>query len=352
VMVSILLLEDSAVDADLIAEHLNRGGIDHQIMRVTGRHDYFAALTTESFDVILADHSLPAFDGFAALEMARTYEPEVPFIFVSATLGEEVAIQSLQLGATDYVLKQRLQRLVPAIRRALDEARERKERRRAELRQRLLVDELSHRVKNTLATVQSIAQQTLRRSSSLPEFERAFLGRLRALADTHALLLRSNWHGAELRALIEQALRPFRGPALAGIALEGPPVRLEPREAMSLSMVLHELATNAAKHGALSSPDGAVDVCWRLSPDSDRYYLALSWTERGGPPARAPERAGFGTVLITRSVRHELDGVARLSYPEAGAVCELTFPLLAGEGAPPPRPSGRASSPPPATLST
>ena len=265
----------------------------------------------------------------AALAIARERAPEVPFIFVSGTLGEEVAIESLKLGATDYVLKQRLQRLPAAVRRALAEAAERTERRRAEAQQALLVAELSHRVKNTLATVTSIAHQTLRRSRTLEEFERAFMGRLRALADAHGLLLGARWDGASLRTLVQQSLRPFLGASTAD--LDGPEVLLDARTAMPLSMVLHELATNAARHGALRLPDGRLSVRWRTRATAAGPQLDLTWSERGDPPPAAPAREGFGTVLIRHSIAHELDGKVDLAFGEAGLVCTISMPLPATE---------------------
>lgn len=142
----ILLLEDSLLDRELIQVHLTEGGIDCELVRVETRADFLTALEKDSFELILADYSLPAFDGISALELAHATCPEVPFIFVSATLGEELAIETLKSGATDYVLKQRLDRLVPAINRALREAKERAKRKRAESELRKLASELERRV--------------------------------------------------------------------------------------------------------------------------------------------------------------------------------------------------------------
>ncbi len=147
----ILMLEDSLLDAELIQMHLTDGGIDGELVRVDTRPDFLTALEKDSFDLILADYSLPAFDGVSALELAQATCPEVPFIFVSATLGEELAIETLKSGATDYVLKQRLQRLVPAVNRALREAQERAKRQQAESELRKLASELERRVEERTA---------------------------------------------------------------------------------------------------------------------------------------------------------------------------------------------------------
>ena len=147
--INILLLEDSDLDAELIAGHLRKGNVSHRITRVSTRDDYIGALSGD-YDIILADYSLPSFDGLSALEIAHERTPETPFIFVSGTLGEEIAIESFKRGATDYVLKQRLVRLPAAVTRALAEAKEKFERQQAEAQLRLLVAELSHRVNNTI----------------------------------------------------------------------------------------------------------------------------------------------------------------------------------------------------------
>ena len=130
--IHILLLEDSPIDAELTSAFLSRGELDYTLERVDDREHFLAAVQQRRFDLILADYALPTFDGLSALELARKHAPETPFIFVSGTLGEDIAIRSLQQGATDYVLKQKLERLAPAVIRALREAKERSERRRTQ----------------------------------------------------------------------------------------------------------------------------------------------------------------------------------------------------------------------------
>jgi two-component sensor histidine kinase len=330
-VVKILLLEDSPIDADLIREYLRRGGVAFDIERVVTRDEFDSALQRGGHDLILSDYSLPAFDGLAALAIARQVAPDLPFIFVSGMLGEEIAIESLKNGATDYVVKTRLGRLPMVVSRALAEAREREARRRVEQRTRLLVAELSHRVKNTLMMVLAIAQQTLRRSNDLAEFEGAFLGRLQALSAAHSLLLRSNWEDMDLRELVEETLRPFRRGDSAAFLLDGPSVSVPPQLALTTTLVLHELATNAAKYGALTRDGGTVSLAWSVGPyegmDGDSRSLTLDWEEANGPPVTAPERSGFGTTLIQRSVAFELNGAAQLSFEETGVRCRLSFPL-------------------------
>ncbi|WP_406854418.1 HWE histidine kinase domain-containing protein [Alsobacter sp. KACC 23698] len=326
-MVNILLVEDSELDADLVSEYLARSGLTFTIQRVESREDFTAQLHEGGYDLILSDFSLPSFDGMSALSLARELSPHTPFIFVSGVLGEEIAIESLKQGATDYVLKPRLQRLGPAVERALRESEVRHQRLRAEERTRLLVAELSHRVKNTLMTVISIAQQTLRRSSSLPEFEGAFMGRMHALAGAHSLLLRANWGDMDLDELLAEALKPFRRGDGGHVVLSGEPVQLPPQHALTVNLIIHELATNAAKYGALSSDKGQVFVDWTIGEADGRETLTLTWREQDGPPVAEPLKRGFGSTLIQRSVGFELGGSVKLAFPPTGVVCVLTFPL-------------------------
>jgi two-component sensor histidine kinase len=324
--VRLLVLEDSDLDAVLIERELQRSGIDMEVERVFARSPYEAALQRGGgFDLILSDFSLPDFDGVAALQIARELAPETPFIFVSGVLGEEFAIDALKQGATDYILKQRLERLPSAVTRALAEAHERRERKLAEERMRLLVAELSHRVKNTLATVAAIARLTVRQSDSLQAFDVAFSRRLQALSQAHSLIFQANWGETELREVVEQALNPFRRAAETSIQIAGEDLKLQPKAALALTLMLHELATNAAKYGALSEDAGRVDVSWSLLA-GEPAAIRLNWREQGGPPVTPPPRKGFGHTLIERSARYELDGAARLSFPPDGLTAEISFP--------------------------
>ncbi|MCC2654263.1 MAG: hypothetical protein K0Q60_4429, partial [Microvirga sp.] len=183
------------------------------------------------------------------------------------------------------------------------------EQKQAEEQQRFFLDELNHRVKNTLATVQSIASQTLRTTESSAQFKEAFEGRLLALSKTHNLLTRKSWREAELRDVAEQELAPYRKAGDARVVLEGPDVRLPARYAINLGLVLHELVTNAAKYGALSTNAGHLEVAWSVIESDDRpKQLRIHWSESGGPPVAPPKRQGFGSRLIRRSIEGELGG--------------------------------------------
>jgi PAS domain S-box-containing protein len=201
-------------------------------------------------------------------------------------------------------------------------ARDVTERRRAEERQRLLVNELNHRVKNTLALVQGLALQSFKDGRDMAEAREAFQHRLAALAAAHDLLTRESWEGATLDQLVAQALGLYNGHE-ARIEWEGPPVRLNPKAAVSLVMAFHELCTNATKYGALSVPEGGVAVRWSVSGD----VLAIDWRERGGPPVEAPARRGFGLRMIERALAADLAGAARVEFEPEGLVCRIETSL-------------------------
>jgi PAS domain S-box-containing protein len=202
------------------------------------------------------------------------------------------------------------------------------ERKRAEEHLLLLIHELNHRVKNTLATVQSIASQTLRNARSLDEARAAFEERLMALSRAHDVLTRENWEGASLHEIVLQALSPYRARGEDRLYVHGSFVRLDPRMALALAMALQELATNAVKYGALSNAQGSIEIGWEVEADADGRRLSLTWVERGGPPVTPPQRRGFGSRLIERSLVQDLDGEATLSFESAGLVCRVSAPLM------------------------
>ena len=196
-------------------------------------------------------------------------------------------------------------------------------RRRVERHQKLLLDELNHRVKNTLATVQAMAMQTLKGVDAAPRD--AFLARLFALSGQHDLLTLDNWEGASFEGVVRRALKPWRDDDKTRFTTQGPAVHLDPKRALALGMGFHELATNAARYGAFSTPDGTVHVSWAI--DAAGEILKLRWEERGGPPVVAPERRGFGLRLIEHGLGRELSGVVKLDFAPGGLVCEWTMKL-------------------------
>ena len=208
--------------------------------------------------------------------------------------------------------------------RVVEEISERKE---AEARQKLLVDELNHRVKNTLATVQSIAWQTLRQDLPADVARERFEARLLALSRTHNLLNESKWEGAALGNILQEELQPYAEGERRRFALDGPYLHLAPRVAVVLGMVFHELATNAAKHGALSAPEGSVEVAWRaLAHDDGTPWIRIDWRERGGPEVTPPSRRGFGSRLVSRTIERELAGRLEVRFDPEGLSCVIEVP--------------------------
>lgn len=201
-----------------------------------------------------------------------------------------------------------------------------KEKRAAE-HQRLLIDELNHRVKNTLATVQSISAQTLRTADTKEDARDALERRLLALSRAHDVLTRESWDGADLVEVIEKALEPYQISGENRLRITGPHVRVTPRMSLALAMAMHELATNAVKYGALANKTGTIDVSWNVTNGTAPPRLALRWTETGGPPVVPPRRRGFGSRLIERSLANDLDGQVEIAFAPTGVVCTVDAPV-------------------------
>lgn len=199
------------------------------------------------------------------------------------------------------------------------------ERLQAEEQRTLLINELNHRVKNTLATVQSLAMQTLREDEHNKEALALFNSRLAALSRAHDILTHENWKGAQLRQVVDQSVAPFR--TTDRIDVGGPDTRVTPKQALALALALHELGTNAMKYGALSNREGRITLAWSV----DSALLHMSWRESGGPPVVPPTRTGFGTRLIELSLTNDLGGEARILYLPAGVVAQMSTPLEARE---------------------
>jgi two-component sensor histidine kinase len=196
----------------------------------------------------------------------------------------------------------------------------------------MMISELNHRVKNTLATVQSIVWQALRNASDPDAIRKYIESRLFALSRSHDLLTREHWEGAGLLDLINEAMEPF------GIAngraerfvVTGRNIRIPPNATLALGIAFHELATNAVKYGAFSNEFGSILIAWtiELAPEGNR--LILRWQEKNGPPVKPPSRKGFGSRVIERGLAHELNGKVHLDYQVGGVVCTIDFPAPRG----------------------
>lgn len=198
-----------------------------------------------------------------------------------------------------------------------------------EARQTLLMQELAHRVKNTLAMVQAVATQTLRNARSLDEAGDALGARLLALAQAHDVLMQGDWSSADLRSIVAKAVALHSDGEPDRFVVAGPDVTLGPRPGLTLALILHELGTNAAKYGALSRSEGHVLIRWDIAMVEDVETLQFRWEEIGGPPVKPPTRIGFGSRLIERSLVHSFGGTAKLDFPEAGVVLTMEAPLAA-----------------------
>jgi len=200
------------------------------------------------------------------------------------------------------------------------------ERKQHEEHQKMLLNELNHRVKNTLAMVQSLTMQTLRSTANIVEGRDALVARLIALAKAHDVLTRENWEGAGLHDVLMEALAAHLTQAeQRRLWFDGPELKLLPRASLALSMAFHELATNAVKYGALSSDAGRVDIAWVVDEGSESF--ALDWTESGGPQVKPPQKRGFGSRLIERGLAQDLGGTVRLDFKPNGIVCMIRAPL-------------------------
>lgn len=199
------------------------------------------------------------------------------------------------------------------------------DRRKAEAQRDLLVQELEHRIKNTLAMVQSIADQTFRKSGLEPEARQAFAARLVLLSNVNTILTQRSWDSADLYEIVASAVGPHRASGKGQFEIAGPILRLGPKTAVALSMAVHELCTNATKYGALSSEAGRVEIAW----STDQGQFSWAWRELGGPAVVAPQHIGFGSRLIERSLAVQLSAKVSMDYAPKGLVCTIEAPLSA-----------------------
>lgn len=192
----------------------------------------------------------------------------------------------------------------------------------------MMIDELNHRVKNTLSTVQSIVWQALRTTSDPEVIRESIESRVFALSRSHDLLTRENWEGAGLLDLINETLEPFgvSNGRTGRIVIRGDNIRLSPKATLALGIAFHELATNAVKYGAFSNETGSILLTWRIEPKPEGNRLILHWQEKDGPPVTPPTRKGFGSRVIERGLGHELEGTVKLDYRADGVDCTIDIP--------------------------
>jgi PAS domain S-box-containing protein len=289
-----------AVDADWRFTYVNRIA---EAWWSRSREDLIGKVFFEEFPEIL--DSVP----WAAHERAMVERKVVRMETISAIIGRWIDISIFPSGSGLSIY-----------------FRDITERKEAERRQKLLVNELNHRVKNSLTIVQALVRQTLGASESLPVAQEALTARLMALAAAHDVITREDWTGAELaevvnRSVVSQLDRPER------LHAKGPSVMLSPKSALSFSLAFHELVTNAIKYGALVTDGGRIDLSWWLEGPVEARRLRLCWRESGGPEVKAPSRKGFGSRLIERGLAAEIGGAVKLTFEPAGVVCEIDADL-------------------------
>ena len=323
-------------------------------------------LLFDDYAVILLDVNMPGMDGYemATYVRARRKTRHIPIVFLTALFRDDThLLQAYSAGAVDMVfkpvdpfilrskvsifvdlylkqaevqreaeLRHRLQEENFRVRaekltaeQALRRSQEHQEAmERAEAHQRTLIEELNHRVKNMLTVVNAMARQTLASSANPEDFTEKFVRRIDALGRTHNLLSREQWGNVQLIDVALESLEPYIIEDRERVLLDGPAVALDPKSALALGIVFHELATNALKHGALSNHCGTVKVRW--NPE-ENGHVGLQWQEAGGPPVTPPSRGGFGSRLIRLELTHELNGDVELIYEPEGFKLEMQFPV-------------------------
>jgi len=208
-------------------------------------------------------------------------------------------------------------------------ARDITESKRAERQRELLIAELNHRVKNTLAIVQSIATHTHHTAAAPIDFVKSFTSRLQALSRAHDILTQTHWKGASLRQVVDAAIGPFAGigNAPGRVTASGPEVWIAANTAVTLTLAFHELATNATKYGALSNDAGRIAINWKAQPKRAPTEIHLTWQESGGPPVKPPTHRGFGSILMERVLAYDAEGATDLSFPSTGLEFRVRLPL-------------------------
>lgn len=336
--VNILLVDDQPgklMSYELILQELNQN-----LLKASSAKEALELLLRNDVAVILVDVCMPDLDGFELAEMIREHPrfKETAIIFISAINVTELdSLKGYELGGVDYVpvpvvpgvLRAKVRVFVDLHRKTRELARmndaleQRVAERTADLeaaisRQELLAREVDHRARNALAVIQSIVSLTP--PSSPEDFAAAIKGRIRSMASAHNLLSETRWGGADLLRLVNEELAPYRAPER--VSVSGPPIDIMPTVAQNLALAVHELATNAAKYGALAEREGRLSVVWRLEGDE----LILEWDEAVHRKVTPPAKLGFGSRVIRSSVEGHLGGSVSKQWRESGLYCTLRLP--------------------------
>jgi two-component sensor histidine kinase len=363
-IVNILIVDDEPKNLTVLETVLDHPR--YRVIRAESAEKALLALLQHEFAVLILDVRMPGTTGFELAQMIkeRKKTSEVPIIFLTAYYNEDQhVIEGYDSGAVDYLLKpinpvilrskvavlaelflkqrqlETANRALSAevaerrlIQQQLSELNETLEQRvldrteahmNAEQQIRFLMNEVNHRSKNMLSVVMAIAQQTA--ATNPKEFVAVFSNRLQALAVNHDLLIKSQWRSVEISDLIRGQLGHFGDLVGTRVSLDGPALRLSSAAAQSIGMVMHELSTNAVKHGALLEDKGRIGIDWRVEDDGTGFFI--SWTENGGPPVVAPTHRGFGTTVVTKMIERSLNGKTQLDYAPSGVAWRLDCPV-------------------------
>jgi two-component sensor histidine kinase len=333
--VSVLILAPHGRDGTVAAAILSEVGINATICPSLGT---LVASLDVSACAVITEEALLSANRRELADWVDLQPPwsDFPFILLTYRGGSPVEHLTELLGNVT-VLERPFHPavLVNAVRSAL-RARQRqreveahlKERQRTHERQALLIRELHHRVKNTLATVQGLLGATARSTNSVDEFYHSFADRIVSLSNTHNLLTEDYWQTAPLIEMLKNELAHYDDGARRRITLAGPPVELSADLAVPIGMAVHELTTNAAKHGALSVPGGQIAVVWTVRELEAERRLDIEWVERGGPRVAQPSRKGFGSTLLHRVLTHQCRATISISYEPEGLSCHMGIPLV------------------------
>lgn len=366
--ISILIVDDEPKNLTVLETVLTDPR--YRLVRAESAEQALLALLAEEFAILILDVHMPVTTGFELAQMVRERKKtsEVPIIFLTAYFNEDQhVIEGYDSGAVDYLHKpinpailrskvsvlvelhikqrelERANRTLSAevaerrlIQKQLHELNETLEQRVAERTEahqlaeqqiRLLMNEVNHRSKNLLSVVMAVAQKTV--ASSPQEFLLRFSNRVQALAVNHDLLVKNQWQRIGVADLVRGQLAHFGDLMDGRVTIDGPQYRFSAKAAQAVGMALHELSTNAIKHGALSGEIGGIEVRWRIDGRGPDGCFHMSWTERNGPRLTAPDRRGFGTTVITRMVQMTVGGQADVDFAETGLIWRMSCPVEA-----------------------
>lgn len=320
----ILIVEDNDDDADLMVAELRRANIRAETTRVRNEAEFRAALATPP-DAIVSDYTIPGFGARRALQVCAELKLTIPFIVVTGSISEEVAVDCMKRGADDYLLKDRLTRLGSALEQAISARAQRALKLRAERARDAAMQELDHRVRNNLAVVVGLAELSMKSALTLESFAPIFMGRVRALATVHDALSEQQWLEVDLSTLVTRIVQPHASSGAGRLQVDGEPIRLSAHTVQPLGLALYELSRNAIQRGTWDTSGGSVRISWSRTAD---HGLSIVWQESipSPIPAGSPAPDSPGLDLVGNLVRSEIGGTITLGFGPQGFLATLALP--------------------------